>query len=405
MQRAGARARAVLLGLLVLLFQPASRRPLLHVEPVQVRHRRARVRTAGAVRRTSGRQGPAVAVLIPAHNEAELIGATVASLQRQTRPADRVIVMADNCTDDTVAIARRGGAEVYETVGNTAKKAGALNQGFRRARDAEVVVQVDADIMFDERFLEEIVGTLLTNPTAGAVTARVGTQAFPGGGPLRWMLWMLQRLEYYYYDSMKVASRGQVWCISGIGGAYRGSVLRELSRRGKGPWNEESIVEDYSLTLDIEELGWTTGSAMGAYAWSDTMRDSQALWRQRMRWNAGTFLEWRSRARTAPLAADRRTFRRGLALVMLNPLYLALTVLLIAYGAFTVSPWSLAITAVFAADRLYRLRYVPQRRVADVLVAVLLVPEFLYRLFLDTNLLWARVKTVLFVRTARQLAW
>jgi hypothetical protein len=36
---------------------------------------------------------------------------------------------------------------------------------------------------------------------------------------------------------------------------------------------------------------------------------------------------------------------------------------------------------------------------------VLLVPEFLYRLFLDTNLLWARVKTVLFVRTARQLAW
>jgi cellulose synthase/poly-beta-1,6-N-acetylglucosamine synthase-like glycosyltransferase len=100
------------LGLLVLLFQPASRRPLLTVAPVQQRQRRARVRTPGAVRRTSSRRGPAVAVLIPAHNEAELIGATVASLQRQTRPADRVIVMADNCTDDTVAIARRGGAEV-----------------------------------------------------------------------------------------------------------------------------------------------------------------------------------------------------------------------------------------------------------------------------------------------------
>jgi Glycosyl transferase family 2 len=42
-----------------------------------------------------------VIVLIPAHNEAPVIAATIASLRRQTRPPDRIIVVADNCSDAT----------------------------------------------------------------------------------------------------------------------------------------------------------------------------------------------------------------------------------------------------------------------------------------------------------------
>ena len=51
-------------------------------------------------------------VLVPAHNEAEAITNTLASLFDQSRPPERVIVVADNCTDDTVALARKAGAEV-----------------------------------------------------------------------------------------------------------------------------------------------------------------------------------------------------------------------------------------------------------------------------------------------------
>ena len=47
-------------------------------------------------------------------------------------PPDRVVVIADNCTDATVEVAREHGVEVVETVGNTEKKAGALNQQLRR---------------------------------------------------------------------------------------------------------------------------------------------------------------------------------------------------------------------------------------------------------------------------------
>ena len=49
-----------------------------------------------------------------------------------------MVVVADNCTDDTADIARKNGAEVFTTVGNTEKKAGALNQAlsemFRTSR-------------------------------------------------------------------------------------------------------------------------------------------------------------------------------------------------------------------------------------------------------------------------------
>ncbi|HEY9356627.1 MAG TPA: glycosyltransferase, partial [Arthrobacter sp.] len=68
-----------------------------------------------------------ITVLIPAHNEAAGIGETLKSLKSQSRRPDRVIVVADNCTDTTEEIAHSEGAEVLRTAGNSDKKAGALN--------------------------------------------------------------------------------------------------------------------------------------------------------------------------------------------------------------------------------------------------------------------------------------
>ena len=48
-----------------------------------------------------------VTVFIPAHNEAASIGATLRSLREQNYPPSNVIVVCDNCTDDTAAIAQR----------------------------------------------------------------------------------------------------------------------------------------------------------------------------------------------------------------------------------------------------------------------------------------------------------
>ena len=57
---------------------------------------------------------PRVAVLVPAHNESSVITATLNSLLPQLREGDRLLVVADNCTDDTAVLVRAAGAEVAE---------------------------------------------------------------------------------------------------------------------------------------------------------------------------------------------------------------------------------------------------------------------------------------------------
>src|ERR1700730_8153144 len=55
-----------------------------------------------------------VAVLVPAHNESAGLLPTLADIHGQLHPPDRLLVVADNCADDTAAVARAGGAEVVE---------------------------------------------------------------------------------------------------------------------------------------------------------------------------------------------------------------------------------------------------------------------------------------------------
>ncbi len=93
----------------------------------------------------------AVAVLIPAHDEAGGIGATLASVRAQLRDGDRLLVVADNCTDDTAAVARAAGAEVVERRDPQRRGKGyALDFGVRHLASssfaaAPVVLIVDAD--------------------------------------------------------------------------------------------------------------------------------------------------------------------------------------------------------------------------------------------------------------------
>lgn len=118
--------------------------------------------------------------IIPAHNEEDGIEKTIRSLLRQVPAPSVVLVMADNCTDETIPRARAAGAEVIETVGNTAKKAGALNQGLARVlpllSDDDFVLAMDADGELTGDFIPVALQIFRDVPDlgglAGSVTAR-----------------------------------------------------------------------------------------------------------------------------------------------------------------------------------------------------------------------------------------
>src|SRR5258706_13105409 len=91
---------------------------------------------------------PPVAVLVPAHNESSGLLPTLADIQSQSLPGDRLLVVADNCLDDTAAVARAGGAEVVERNDPTKWGKGyALDWGVRHlsSNPPEIIMIVDAD--------------------------------------------------------------------------------------------------------------------------------------------------------------------------------------------------------------------------------------------------------------------
>ena len=100
-----------------------------------------------------------IVALIPAYNEEDSIGEALEHLHRQEVSPDLVVVCADNCTDRTAERAEAAGAYVYETVGNTHKKAGALNQALDQVLpelgDDAAILVMDADSFLTPTFIAE----------------------------------------------------------------------------------------------------------------------------------------------------------------------------------------------------------------------------------------------------------
>ena len=120
--------------------------------------------------------GPGVVVvLIPAHNEEELIGEALESLAAQTRIADEVIVIADNCSDQTFPIAMAHAAVAAASYGNGDKKAGALNQTLARVlprlSDNDAVLIMDADTSLSQDFIFDATRALRKPECDGPVSA------------------------------------------------------------------------------------------------------------------------------------------------------------------------------------------------------------------------------------------
>ena len=93
---------------------------------------------------------PTIAVLMPAHNESLVIAQTVQSVLMQLSNQDQLLVVADNCNDDTAIIAKNLGANVLERVNlNNRGKGYALDYGIQHLKNMppQVVIIIDADCM------------------------------------------------------------------------------------------------------------------------------------------------------------------------------------------------------------------------------------------------------------------
>ena len=298
-------------------------------------------------------------VLIPAHNEEAILGLTLVSLAEQTRRPDRVVVIADNCTDGTVAVARAHGVEVFETVGNAEKKAGALNQQLARllpgAESHDVVMVMDADSTIAPVFLEVALGLMEEDRGLSAVGG-----LFYGETGAR-LVGQLQRNEYTRYQRLVARTRGRVFVLTGTASVIRSYALRAVAT-ARGPllpgrpgqvYDTLAMTEDNELTFALKTLGAQMTSPPECRVTTEIMTSYRDLWRQRLRWQRGALENIGAYGLTRATALNWGQ-QLGLAygLVALQSYFLLMGVTLLAADSIRWSPFWMAIGMIFVVERI-----------------------------------------------------
>jgi cellulose synthase/poly-beta-1,6-N-acetylglucosamine synthase-like glycosyltransferase len=344
-------------------------------------------------------------VLVPAHDEALTITATLKSLRKQTRPPDKVVVVADNCSDDTAEVAREHGADVFSTVGNTEKKAGALNQAlsemFNDIRARDVVMVMDADSVIVPEFLETAMGRLDADPDLIAV----GGVFYGEGGP--GLVGQLQRNEYTRYQRIISRRKGKVFVLTGTASLFRTYALKAVAdSRGQllpgdpgQVYDTLALTEDNEMTLSLKSLGAKMVSPMQCRVVTEVMPTWRALWRQRMRWQRGALENIGAYGLTrATLRYWLQQIAIGYGTIALNAYLLLLLITLLAADSFQfVWFWS-AIGLIFVVERVVTVWSVGWRGRA---IALPLVIEIGYDLALQA----VYVKSLFDIATGRAAGW
>jgi len=279
---------------------------------------------------------PAVAIVVPAYNEAVGIERAVRSLMASDYPDFEIIVVDDGSSDDTAAIVERLGLErVLVLRKENGGKASALNSGIAATR-APIVVMVDGDTVFEPATMRLLVQPL-ADPRVGAVSGntKVGNR---GGLIGRW-----QHIEYVTGFNLDRRMYEVLQCtptVPGAIGAFRRDALEQV-----GGVSGATLAEDTDLTLAIGRTGRRIVYAEKARAWTEAPSTLGDLWRQRYRWSYGTMQAlWKHKR--ALLTRDPRQRRIGrLALPYMFLFQIALPIaaplidLLALYGLLFTNPW------------------------------------------------------------------
>lgn len=268
---------------------------------------------------------PDVAVIVPAHQEEGGIAETIAGVRAQLRSGDRLLVVADNCSDATARLAREAGAEVIERHDETRRGKGfALDFGVRHlaARPPAIVLIVDADCTLGLDAVDRLAAEVSARqrPVQGRYLMHV-----PPGGGLG-----LQVAEFAFLVKNAVRPAGLhrlgLPChLTGTGMAFPWPIIRDADLA------HSSLVEDMKLGLDLAMAGQAVSYCEAARIDSSFPYSDKGAATQRRRWEEGHLGMIRLALSRLPGALlSRRGDAVALALDTLVP---PLTLLLLLVGA------------------------------------------------------------------------
>ena len=295
-----------------------------------------------------------IAVLIPAHNERALVAKTIESVLPQLdRDTDRIIVIADNCSDDTAAVSDAAGAQILERTNIDQRGKGfALQFGIDALqRDPpDVVIFLDADCIVGDGAIQRIARRAFTEnrPIQALYLMRSPGSATPQLRVAEFAWMVMNKLRMGGLDRLVGASR-----ITGSGIAFPWALL--------APVNIASgeIVEDLAMTFAFVRNGHRVALEQNALVESEFPETSQELSNQSSRWSIGSLTYARRTFLSSITSAlqDGNVALFALALDLLIPpitVLIALHVIMLATGMllamFGVVGWGVFLLALFGAS-------------------------------------------------------
>jgi len=224
--------------------------------------------------------GVSLRVMIPAHDEELGIGATLAEVQSQLAPDDRILVVADNCNDGTAEIALAAGAEVIERVDHEQGGKGyALAYGIDHlaSNPPDVLIVIDADCHLIPGTIDALVRNAVeTGRPVQADYVLQPTERSP--------ISMISALAFLVRN--RVRPRGllrlnQPCHLDGTGMAFPWRVVRSAPGLGG------SIVEDLTMGIELALGGHEPVFCIDAGVRSHLPGTESAAMQQRRRWEHG----------------------------------------------------------------------------------------------------------------------
>ncbi len=229
-----------------------------------------------------------IAILIPAHNEALSIGKTLTTLLPQLTPQDRVVVVADNCTDETAAIARFIGEnfekfdvsvlerEDPERLG----KGYALDYGIRflKSDPPSVVIFIDADCIVHAGTVQRLAEVAWNSRRPVQATY---LQDKPSNPTPKDAISALAILVKNFVRLQGLARLGLPCLLYGTGMAFPWSVISNASLASG------NLVEDMQLAIDLAIAGYPPMYCAEAKVTGTLPQQQQASKTQRTRWEYG----------------------------------------------------------------------------------------------------------------------
>ncbi len=228
-------------------------------------------------------------ILIPAHNEAASIGGVLTGLKKLDYPAamHQVMVIADNCSDDTAAIARAHGALVYERNNLSMRGKGhalaevtskIVSQTIEGLIAVDAVIMIDADTMVDS--------DLLIAFDQGVQSGYDWMQGYyNGSNPDESMRTGLMALALSLFNGVWNQGIDRL----GLSVPLRGNgMCMTVSGLKRQPWKAYGLAEDLEFAWALRLSGERVRFLPAARVYGELVANSpQAEESQRLRWEHG----------------------------------------------------------------------------------------------------------------------